>query len=195
MDFIGSRFTSVIQGRLQWSRLQIPPPFGYKRLRPVLLSLPLIALSLTNHNITCAYRLAAAATVLAGVHAWLTPAPLLSLPAAAHRCARATTLCCCRCRSSVCFVVCTTPVLLNPRASHYLLARLSAPPSRCLLLTIVMCRWRPLPMNYLLTGPSLAPQISQPCWNPAPEAPCFLPRRKVEDDNFCCYSYVWCFFM
>ena len=123
------------------------------------------------------------------------PAPLLSLPAAAHRCARAATLCCCRCRSSVCFVVCTTPVLLNPRASHYLLARLSAPPPRCLLLTIVMCRWRPLPMNYLLAGPSPAPQISQPCRNPAPEAPCFLPRRKVEDDNFCCYSYVWCFFM
>jgi hypothetical protein len=39
------------------------------------------------------------------------------------------------------------------------------------------------------TGPSPAPQISQPCRNPVPEAPCFLPRRKVEDDNFCCYSY------
>jgi hypothetical protein len=80
MDFIGSRFTSVIQGRLQWSRLQIPPPFGYKRLRPVLLSLPLIALSLTNHNITCAYRLAAAATVLAGVHASLTPCSITEPP-------------------------------------------------------------------------------------------------------------------
>jgi hypothetical protein len=51
------------------------------------------------------------------------------------------------------------------------LRRGSTPPPRCLLLTIVMCRQRPLPMNYLLTGPSPAPQISQSCRNPTPEAP------------------------